>query len=246
MANPVKNPKISQPWGRPNPRYSAKRHTGIDFACPIGTPIFAVANGVIEDVITDTSYGKVVILRCSSAEKKIVHIWYCHLSRQDVKKGQKVEEGAQLGLTGNTGNSTGPHLHLETRVAPFRYGNDVSNPFLDIAGIIDPNAPSERKIGLWKKTIGAVKPASSSKPTKVVHMSGLVFGATNDDIKVVQSALVDLCGAEINADGHYDDKTKEAYKLWQHKLGFHGKDADGIPGKKSMAELAKRYGFKLV
>jgi peptidoglycan hydrolase-like protein with peptidoglycan-binding domain len=77
-------------------------------------------------------------------------------------------------------------------------------------------------------------------------MSSLVFGSTNDDIKVVQSALVDLAGAkDLVVDGNYGDSTRQAYKLWQHKLGFHGKDADGIPGRKSMAELAKRYGFKL-
>ena len=244
MASPVKNPKVSQPWGRPNPRYSAKRHTGIDFACPVGTPLFAVAAGTIKDVLDDKSYGKVVVLTCKS-DKGTVDIWYCHMSKPTVKKGQKVEEGAELGLSGNTGNSTGPHLHLETRVAPFRYGNDVSNPFLDLPGIIDPHAPSERKIGLWKKGVAIVTP-TPKKPNKVVHMSGLVFGATNDDVKVVQSALVDLCGAKIAVNGTYDDKTKEAYKLWQHKLGYHGADADGIPGKKSMAELAKKYGFKLV
>jgi murein DD-endopeptidase MepM/ murein hydrolase activator NlpD len=167
------------------------------------------------------------------------------MSKPTVKKGQKVEEGTELGLSGNTGNSTGPHLHLETRVAPFRYGNDVSNPFLDMPGIIDKNAPSERKIGLWKKGVAIVTP-TPKKPNKVVHMSGLVFGATNDDVKVVQSALVDLCGAKITANGIFDEKTREAYKLWQHKLGYHGKDADGIPGKKSMSEMAKKYGFKLV
>jgi hypothetical protein len=245
MANPVKNPKVSQPWGRPNPRYACKRHTGIDFACPVGTPLYAVADGVIENVLDDKSYGKVVVLKCVG-DGKTVHIWYCHMSKPTVKKGQKVSEGEELGLSGNTGNSTGPHLHLETRIAPFRYGNDVSNPFLDILGIIDPNAPSERKVGLWKKGIAAVTPAK--KPAnKIVHMSSMVFGSTNDDIKVVQSALVDIAGASaLVVDGHYGDKTTEAYKLWQHKLGFHGKDADGIPGKKSMAELAKRYGFKLV
>jgi murein DD-endopeptidase MepM/ murein hydrolase activator NlpD len=244
MASPVKNPKISQPWGRPNPRYSAKRHTGIDFACPVGTPLFAVSAGTIKDVLNDKSYGKVVVLTCKS-DKGTVDIWYCHMSKPTVKKGQKVAEGEELGLSGNTGNSTGPHLHLETRVSPFRYGNDVSNPFLDLPGIIDPHAPSERKIGLWKKGVAIVTP-TPKKPNKVVHMSGLVFGATNDDVKVVQSALVDLCGAKIAANGTYDDKTKEAYKLWQHKLGYHGADADGIPGKKSMSEMAKKYGFKLV
>lgn len=245
MASPVKNPKISQPWGRPNPRYAAKRHTGIDYACPVGTPVFAVAAGTIKDVITDKSYGKVVVLTCAS-DKGTVDIWYCHLSEQQVKKGQKVEDGTQLGLSGNTGNSTGPHLHLETRVAPFRYGNDVSNPFIEDPAVIDKNAPSERKIGFWKKAVAVVTPAP--KPAnKIVNMSSMVFGSTNDDIKVVQSALVDLAGAkDLVVDGHYGDSTKQAYRMWQHKLGYHGKDADGIPGRKSMSELAKRYGFKLI
>jgi murein DD-endopeptidase MepM/ murein hydrolase activator NlpD len=244
MASPLKNPKVSQPWGRPNPRYSAKRHTGIDFACPVGTPLFAVAAGTIKDVLNDKSYGRVVVLTCKS-DKGTVDIWYCHMSKPTVKKGQKVAEGEELGLSGNTGNSTGPHLHLETRVSPFRYGNDVSNPFLDIPGIIDKNAPSERKIGLWKKGVAIVTPAK--KPAnKIVRMANLAYGSTNDDIKVVQSALIDLCGAKIPVNGIFDEKTREAYKLWQHKLGFHGKDADGVPGKKSMSELAKKYGFKLV
>ena len=244
MPNPVAKPRITQPWGRPNPRYAAKRHTGIDYGMPVGTPLLAVTDGVIKDVLNDKSYGRVVVLSATHEGTKY-DIWYCHMSKPEVKKGQKISVGQELGKSGNTGNSTGPHLHLETRIAPFRYGNDVSNPFLDIPGIIDKNAPSKRKIGMWKKSVALVTP-TRKKANKIVRMSSMVFGSTNDDIKVVQSALVDLAGATTLAvDGHYGDSTRQAYKLWQHKLGFHGKDADGIPGRKSMAKLAKRYGFKL-
>jgi len=85
----------------------------------------------------------------------------------------------------------------------------------------------------------------SQPAAKKVYMNSFVYGATNDDIKLVQSALIDIVGAKIRANGKLDKKTRDAYKLWQHKLGFHGKDADGVPGRKSMAALAKRYGFKL-
>lgn len=243
MSNPVNNPRITQPWGRPNPRYSAKRHTGIDYGVPVGTPVLAVADGVIENVLADKSYGNVVVLK-AVANGTTYHIWYCHLSKPSVKKGQNVVTGTELGLSGNTGNSTGPHLHLETRIAPFRYGNDVSNPFIDDPKTIDPQAPSNRKVGFFQKAVAAVTPAKSPAPKKV-YMHSFVEGATNDDVKLVQSALIDLVGAKISANGKFDSKTREAYKLWQHKLGYNGKDADGLPGKKSLSELGKRYGFTI-
>jgi murein DD-endopeptidase MepM/ murein hydrolase activator NlpD len=154
MPNPVAKPKISQPWGRPNDRYKAKRHTGIDYAMPVGTPVLAVADGVISNVMTDASYGEVVVLKADKYE-----IWYCHLSVKGVKKGDKISVGQEIGKSGNTGNSSGPHLHLETRVAPFRYGNDVSCPFIEDAAAIDPNAPKDRKMKLVARVIAKVTPA---------------------------------------------------------------------------------------
>lgn len=243
MANPVNNPRITQPWGRPNPRYSAKRHTGIDYGMPVGTPLLAVADGVIKDVLNDKSYGRVVVLSATHEGTKY-DIWYCHMSKPEVKKGQKVSVGTQLGLSGNTGNSTGPHLHLETRIAPFRYGNDVSNPWIEDPKTIDPQAPSNRKVGIVKKAVAAVTPAKQPA-AKTVYMHSFVDGAMNDDIKLVQSALIDLVGAKIPANGKLDGKTRDAYRLWQHKLGYNGKDADGLPGKKSLTALGNKYGFKV-
>lgn len=244
MANPVAAPKISQPWGRPNPRYAAKRHTGIDYACKVGTPVLAVADGVVENVLTDKSYGNVVVFK-AVANGTTYHIWYCHLSQATVSKGQIVAAGSQLGLSGNTGNSTGPHLHLETRIAPFRYGNDVSNPFIDDPKAIDPAAPADRKVSFAAKVVAAVTPTPATPPTKVLNIAELLAGQA-DDISLVQSALVDIAGASVKITGKWDAPTKAAYKKWQELLGYKGKDADGNPGKVSLTKLGQKYGYKVI
>ena len=135
MALPIQNPKVSQPWGRPNPRYAAKRHTGIDFAAPIGTQLFAVTDGVVIDIAPDKSYGNKVVIKytCNGIEYTDL---FGHCDKVLVTKGQAVTAGQKIALSGNTGNSTGAHLHLETRIAPHRYGNDVAHPCLDIPGIV--------------------------------------------------------------------------------------------------------------
>lgn len=239
MANPVAKPKISQPWGRPNPRYAAKRHTGIDYACPVGTPVLAVANGVIDNVLTDKSYGNVVVLQVD-----MYKIWYCHLSEPKVKIGDVVKVGQTLGLSGNTGNSTGPHLHLETRIAPFRYGNDVSCPFIEDPAAIDKNAPADRKVPLLQKVVAAVTLPKPSV-TKVVNVKELLAGQ-KDDISLVQSALIDVAGTSVKVTGKWDVATRKGYQKWQESLGFKGKDADGNPGPTSLRKLGEKYGFKVV
>lgn len=90
-------------------------HNGIDFGTPVGTPIVAVDDGVVVEVANDPGgYGKYV---------KLVHPWgeslYAHLNHQDVPVGARLVRGVQLGLSGNTGKSTGPHLHFGMRVHPF-------------------------------------------------------------------------------------------------------------------------------
>jgi hypothetical protein len=246
MGSPVKSPRVTQPWGRPNPRYSAKRHTGIDFGMPVGTPLIAICDAKVSKVLNDKSYGLVVAIEYTVDNVKY-ETWYCHMSKQEVGPGQVLKEGSQLGLSGNTGNSTGPHLHLETRIAPFRYGNDVACPILlDMPGVIDPNAPADRKPKLLGKIVAAVTPAPKSSPaTKNVSFSG-TMAQNSADISIIQSALVDLVGAKIAPNGKWDANTSAAYKKWQESLGYKGKDADGKPGRTSLTKLGDKYGFKLV
>lgn len=87
-----------------------KKHTGIDFKAPIGTPVHATSDGIIEKaVMQETSYGYHIIIKHDDQYQTL----YCHLAEIDVVVGQKVKKGEVIGAVGNTGASTGPHLHYE-------------------------------------------------------------------------------------------------------------------------------------
>ncbi|GAB4237115.1 MAG: hypothetical protein Tsb0034_12070 [Ekhidna sp.] len=86
-----------------------KLHKGIDFATPIGNPVIATADGVIQNAGTDGRHGKRIVIKHGHTYVTS----YSHLSELEVKEGQKVSKGEQIGLSGNTGASTAPHLHYE-------------------------------------------------------------------------------------------------------------------------------------
>jgi murein DD-endopeptidase MepM/ murein hydrolase activator NlpD len=237
MTNPVANPKITQPWGKPNPRYKAKRHTGIDFGMPIGTDLFTVTNGKVVDVSFDKSYGNKVVIEYTHNGVKYQD-WFCHITNAVVAKGAEVRAGDKIAVSGNTGNSTGPHLHLETRIAPFRYGNDVGHPVLGLQGIVHPDAPADRKPSIAQKVTAVVTP-NKAPATKIVNLAELLRGDA-DDVQLVQSAL------NLKVTGKWDAATKSGYQKWQNSLGYKGKDADGMPGKTSLMKLGQKYGFKVI
>lgn len=124
MAVPVKA-KISTAYNRPGSHWKLGRHTGVDFKVPTGTRVVsAMAGTVLEaglSVSWGPSYGVAVIIDHGKGVRAI----YAHLSALKVRKGDTVAEGELIGLSGNTGNSTGPHLHFESRVSPWRYGDDI-------------------------------------------------------------------------------------------------------------------------
>jgi murein DD-endopeptidase MepM/ murein hydrolase activator NlpD len=127
--HPVKPARITNPYGKPNPRYAAGVHTGIDYGCKVGTQVVSIAPGKVLRVFTDKNYGHVVIVR-SKTNDKFYQNWYCHLSAPKVKEGARVKKGQLIALSGNTGNSTGPHLHLETRARPYLYRSHTKNPWI--------------------------------------------------------------------------------------------------------------------
>ena len=96
-------------------------HTGLDFAAPTGTPIFAIANGVISFTGWDGSYGYKTVETLPDGTE----IWYAHQSAIEVTVGQKVIQSAEIGKIGSTGNVTGPHVHIEVRPG----GGDPVDPF---------------------------------------------------------------------------------------------------------------------
>ncbi len=89
----------------------SSNHTGLDFAAPSGTPIVAVANGVITEAGWSGSYGNLTVQTLEDGTE----IWYAHQTSIGVSPGDTVSGGQQIGTVGSTGNSTGPHLHLEVR-----------------------------------------------------------------------------------------------------------------------------------
>ena len=86
-------------------------HGGIDIACPRGTKIFAARSGKVVFAGYEGGYGQLVKIQHSHN----YNTYYGHLSRIYVKNGDSVNRGALIGLSGNTGRSTGPHLHFEVR-----------------------------------------------------------------------------------------------------------------------------------
>ncbi|CAI9405631.1 M23 family metallopeptidase [Nocardioides sp. T2.26MG-1] len=86
-------------------------HTGLDFAAPSGTPIVAIANGVVTSVGYDGAYGNKTVITLDDGTE----LWFCHQTSYMVDVGQEVRAGDLIGYVGSTGNVTGPHLHLEVR-----------------------------------------------------------------------------------------------------------------------------------
>ncbi|MAJ03874.1 MAG: peptidase M23 [Marinovum sp.] len=105
---------FGQRWGRP--------HNGVDFAAPNGTPIHTTADGTVSFAGWEGGYGRLIKIRHAFG----IETRYAHLSKIRVKKGQRVSRGDRIGDMGNSGNSTGTHLHYEVReggkaVNPMRY-----------------------------------------------------------------------------------------------------------------------------
>lgn len=113
LASPLAFTRVSSGYGmRFHPVTGGlKAHLGIDFAAPTGTPVRAVGDGVVDFAGWQRGYGNVIVLNHRNGHSTL----YGHLSRINVRKGERVEQNALIGAVGSTGVSTGPHLHFEFR-----------------------------------------------------------------------------------------------------------------------------------
>ncbi len=113
MKTPINGARLSSRYGnRKHPILGyTKMHRGLDFAAPLGTPIFAAGDGIIEKAGWNGSYGKYIRIRHTGTYKTA----YAHLSGffKNIKVGKRVLQGKIIGYVGSTGRSTGPHLHYE-------------------------------------------------------------------------------------------------------------------------------------
>jgi murein DD-endopeptidase MepM/ murein hydrolase activator NlpD len=95
------------PWtGKP------EFHSGLDIPNPVGTPVYATGDGVVESAGVSNGNGQTVVLNHGQG----IVTQYAHLSKIQVKKGDRVRKGQQIAKSGNTGKSTSPHLHYEVRI----------------------------------------------------------------------------------------------------------------------------------
>lgn len=92
----------------------SRDHTGLDFAAPTGSTVRAIARGTVVSAGYDGAYGNKIVVRLASGAE----LWFCHLNEMFVQPGDQVSTGTHLGEVGSTGNTTGPHLHLEVRPGP--------------------------------------------------------------------------------------------------------------------------------
>ena len=130
---PVSNKNLRQTASgfgyRVDPIYkTTKFHSGMDFSANIGTPVYATGDGKVIKVGWESGYGKLI---------KIDHgfgyvTWYAHLNDYNVRVGQKVVRGEVIGKVGNTGKSTGPHLHYEVHVKG-KVVNPINYYFMDLS-----------------------------------------------------------------------------------------------------------------
>lgn len=117
---PLATYQLSAQFGQQSSLWSSGSHTGVDLSGPTGTEIVAVAGGTVTSAGYSGAYGMRTVITLNDGTE----VWYAHQSRITVSVGEKVQPGDVTGYTGSTGNTTGPHLHLEVRPS----GGDPVDP----------------------------------------------------------------------------------------------------------------------
>lgn len=212
---PLEGP-ITHDFNKHKTRTPASKNPGTDYAVAVGTPVKAIADGIVSGIVTTFAGagGRMIFIDFPSGHKAD----YLHLSRIDVAKGDAVKKGQVIGLSGGSGLGKelgyGPHLHLSFRVggkATMATGNIDFEAFLAEGGST-PSTPT-------------APVSASGKPT----LSGLVkIGSTGEVVKYIQSVL------GITVDGQFGPITDKAVKDFQLANGLK---SDGIVGPLTFAKL---------
>ena len=136
LASPLEFSRVTSGFAmRIHPIFQTRRaHLGVDYGAPTGTPVRVVADGVIDFAGRQNGYGNVIEVRHGNNRSTL----YAHLSRIDVRKGQRVDQGQRIGAVGATGWATGPHLHYEFRIGgqhqdPLRMAKNSESKPVDVA-----------------------------------------------------------------------------------------------------------------
>lgn len=228
MAMPIPGADVTCQFGVKG-GWAAGYHTGRDYRAQTPLRVNATSGGRVVFAGQGVggwgaAYGVHVII-----ESRGVRHLYAHLSSTRVQSGDRVRKGQQIGLSGDTGNTTGPHLHYEERIRPYGYSNH-REPRLDVE--VSKSVNLDVLVAAFRK--------DPDRPQG--------HGTHPHVVRVVEQALLaeGLLPAEYSTDGYAGTATHEAYQRWQKKLGYRQADADGIPGPASLRALGEKHGFTVV
>ncbi|MEU8591112.1 M23 family metallopeptidase [Streptomyces sp. NPDC048664] len=127
---PVDDYRLTAGFGNGGEHW-AHRHTGQDFAVPIGTPVRAAGAGSVVRVTCGGAFGIEIVIKHAAG----CYTQYAHLAAVTIDPGDRVRTGQWIGQSGTTGNSTGPHVHFEVRITP-QFGSGVDPlPWLKAHGV---------------------------------------------------------------------------------------------------------------
>lgn len=138
--------KITQRFDTPVDYIAGRKtHGGIDWACPIGTPVIACFSAHVTTSKNAGGWGEHIVL--TAGPRRAL---YAHLSRRNVKVGDTVSKGEVIGYTGSTGASTGPHLHFE-----LTYGNTLVDPLTQMEDeVTQEQKDFEKAYAFWQMVLG--------------------------------------------------------------------------------------------
>lgn len=213
------NYPVGTPYKRRGKMWKLQYHTGVDYLAPTGSQASAPLTSRIVFAGRvggwGTAYGNHVVGETKVAGR--TYRWItAHLSRVDVKKGQVVGTGQRVGLTGATGNVSGPHLHFEVRVSPFTYGKDVDPVVL----------------------VNATEPGGG---VDRLDPSNYYLGATGPHVTWLGQRLVAHGFGRFYKSGPgpvFTSVDRSAVAAFQKAQGWKGGAADGFPGHETLTRLA--------
>ena len=236
MAHPIPGFTVTTPFGKRGRFWSCDRpaggeglHTGDDYSThgQVGFSVHATAAGQVVLVSQGSggwgsSYGKHVVIESGGLRHG-----YGHLSKVLVRVGQEVAAGQKIAASGNTGNTSGPHLHYEERIAPFKFC-----------------------AGRRRPTLSRGPGPGFTIPVGKVLVSRLQFGnRDSDSVKRMQDVLngIALSGRRLPVNGDYDQATRDEVMKWQLEVAMDRPDvSDGNLGPRQARLLFARTGNTVI
>lgn len=211
---PTKLGRIHLSYGVRGSYWAAGYHTGTDFEANSGTSLYATKDGVVVFAGYHNgwgaSYGYHVVISSYHQDKFVRHM-YAHMSTMAVGLGERVKAGQYIGRSGNTGNTTGPHLHYEERWAPYGYYNNKAPILL------------------------------SYQPGVPISVSKVQPGKTNLDVAKLKRRMNKYFPKKKAIWGpFFTNELKDRYAEYQRNLGYSGTQANGRPGSISLRKLGFR------